>query len=294
MEVQARALVSAKWLADMVKRNLVGPHLRILDTSWHLPSMQRDARKEFAQSHIPGASYFDIDECTDRRAQLDHTLPTEDFFADYVGNLGIGNDTHVVVYDASDLGAFSCTRVWWMFRLFGHPNVSVLDGGFRNWVAEGHPVSATHSKPGSSKFTARMNRSWVKSFENIADNISNRKFQLVDVRSYERFRGLEPEPKEGVESGHIPGSTCMPFNMFLGEDGKMLSTEKLKQFFEDSQVDLGKPLCGSCGSGVTVCHMVLAAHLCGVPGVPVFVGSWFEWVSKAPPEHILSEAKRDL
>ncbi|CAN9505840.1 unnamed protein product [Ophioblennius macclurei] len=291
---QVQALVSTGWLADMVKRNQVGPNLRILDASWHLPSTKRDAKKEFAQTHIPGASYFDIDECTDRDSPLHHTLPSEEFFADYVGNLGIGNDTHVVVYDASDVGAFSCARVWWMFRLFGHPKVSVLDGGFRNWVAEGYPVSAVRSKPESSKFTASMNRSWVKVFEDIAENIASQKFQLVDMRSYGRFRGVEPEPLEGFDPGHIPGSKCMPFNMFLGDDGKMLPINKLKQFFEESQVDLGKPMCGTCGSGVTVCNMVLAAHLCGVPGVPVFVGSWFEWLSKAPPEHILSEAKDKL
>uniref|UniRef100_A0A672I7B0 Thiosulfate sulfurtransferase n=1 Tax=Salarias fasciatus TaxID=181472 RepID=A0A672I7B0_SALFA len=279
MAVQAEALVSAQWLANMVKRNLVGPRLRILDASWHLPVTGRDAKKEFAQSHIPGASFFDIDECTDRDSPLDHSLPSEEFFSEYVGNLGIGSDSHVVVYDASDLGAFSSTRVWWMFRLFGHLNVS--------WS----PGTAARSQPESAEFTATMNRSWVRAFEDVAENITAQKFQLVDVRSYGRFRGLEPEPREDIPPGHIPGSKCMPFDMFLGEDGKMLPTEKLKKFFEESQVDLGKPLCGSCGSGVTVCHMVLAAHLCGVPGVPVYVGSWFEWFSKAPPEHKLSEAK---
>lgn len=289
--MEAPALVSAKWLANMVTSNPVGPQVRILDTSWHLPSTKRDAKKEFAESHIPGASYFDIDECSDRTSQFHHALPTEEFFADYVGKLGIGNDNHVVVYDCSDEGAFSCTRVWWMFRLFGHLNVSVLDGGLRNWIREGHPLTAAYSKPESSKFTATMNQSWVKSFEDVTDNIPTQKFQLVDMRSYGRFRGLEPEPREDVDPGHIPGSKCMPFDMFLGEDGKMLPTEKLKQFFEKSHVDLLKPLCGTCGSGVTACHMVLAAHLCAVPGVPMYVGSWFEWFSKAPPEHILSESK---
>lgn len=197
MGVQTQALVSAKWLADMVKGNLVGSRLRILDTSWYLPMMKRDGKKEFAQSHIPGASFFDIDECSDRSSQFDHMLPTEKFFADYVGNLGIGNDSHVVVYDASDFGAFSCTRVWWMFRLFGHPQVSVLNGGFRNWVREGHPVTDMHSKPEPAHFTATMTRSWVKSFEDITDNIAAQQFQVVDVRPYARFRGKEPEPREG-------------------------------------------------------------------------------------------------
>ncbi|XP_067427326.1 thiosulfate sulfurtransferase-like isoform X2 [Thunnus thynnus] len=199
MGVRTEALVSAKWLVNMVNRNVVGPRLRVLDTSWYLPMMKRDSKKEFTQSHIPGASFFDIDECSDRTSQFDHMLPTEEFFADYVGNLGIGNDSHVVVYDASDFGAFSCTRVWWMFRLFGHPQVSVLDGGFRNWVREGHPVTGAHTKPEPAHFTATMNRSWVKSFGDITDNITTQQFQVVDVRPYARFHGKEPEPRE---AGH--------------------------------------------------------------------------------------------
>ncbi|KAM9391428.1 thiosulfate sulfurtransferase-like [Pholidichthys leucotaenia] len=292
MGVQTQALVSVKWLSGMVKRNLVGPHLRILDTSWYLPMMNRDGKKEFAQSHIPGASFFDIDECTDRTSKFDHTLPSEEDFADYVGNLGVSNHSHVVVYDASDYGAFSCTRVWWMFRLFGHPQVSVLNGGFRNWVREGHPVTAEYTKPEAVRFKpGTMKRAWVKSFEDMRDNISAQDFQVVDVRPHGRFRGVEPEPREGVQPGHIPGSKCMPFDKFVDGDGMMLSTQELKRFFEKSQVDLSKLLCGTCGSGVTGCHVVLAAHLCGAPGACVYDGSWYEWFTKAPPEHIASEAK---
>lgn len=198
MGVQAQALVSAKWLANMISRNLAGPRLRILDSSWHLPAMNRDAKEEFAKSHIPGASFFDIDECADTASEFYHMLPSEKLFADYVGNLGIGNDSHVVVYDASDFGAFSCNRVWWLFRYFGHPQVSVLNGGFRNWVKEGHPVSGTYTKPEPARFTTTVkNPSWVKSFEDITKNITTQEMQVVDMRPYERFRGLEPEPREG-------------------------------------------------------------------------------------------------
>ncbi|XP_020506986.2 thiosulfate sulfurtransferase-like [Labrus bergylta] len=294
MGMQTQALVSASWLANMVKRNLVGPGLRILDTSWYLPMMNRDGKKEFAQSHIPGASFFDIDECSDKTSKFDHSLPPEQLFADYVGNLGIGNDSHVVVYDASDYGAFSCTRVWWMFRLFGHPKVSVLNGGFRNWVKEGHPVSGTYTKPDAVCFRATTDRSWVKSFEDVTENIRSQQFQVVDVRPHERFLGKEPEPREGVDPGHIPGSKCIPFFDFLNDDGMMLSPHELKKLFEMSRVDLNKPICGTCGSGVTACHMVLAAHLCGSPGASVYVGSWYEWFTKAPPEHVVSEGKNKI
>lgn len=185
----------------MVKRNLVGPGLRILDTSWYLPAMKRDGRQEFAQAHIPGASFFDIDECADASSKFDHMLPSAKYFSEYVGNLGIGNDSHVVVYDASDFGAFTCSRVWWMFRFFGHPRVSVLNGGFRNWVKEGHPVTSTYTKPEPARFAAAVNNpSWAKSFEDVTNNIAAKEFQVVDVRPYERFCGKEPESREGMSS----------------------------------------------------------------------------------------------
>lgn len=201
MGLQTQPLVSAKWLANMLKRNLVGPNLRVLDSSWYLPSMKRDGKKEFASSHIPGASFFDIDECADRSSKFDHMLPTEEAFSDYVGDLGIGSHSHVVVYDASDFGLFTCTRVWWMFRFFGHPQVSVLNGGFRNWVKQGHPVSGTYTRPEPARFTAtRSHPSWVKSFEDITHNIETQEYQVVDVRPYGRFCGKEPEPREGDDT----------------------------------------------------------------------------------------------
>ncbi|XP_068193118.1 thiosulfate sulfurtransferase-like [Antennarius striatus] len=290
MGLQTQALVSTKWLASMLHRNVVGPRLRVLDSSWYLPMMKRDGKKEFAKSHIPGASFFDIDVCADTTSKFDHMLPSEKVFADYVGNLGIGNDSHVVVYDASDFGAFTCTRVWWMFRYFGHPQVSVLNGGFRNWVKEGHPVTSAYTKPEAVRFTPTVkNPSWVKSFDDVTNNIATREFQVVDVRPYERFCGREPEPREGVQPGHIPGSKSMPFDEFVDADGMILSPEQLRKFFARSKVDLNKPLCGACGSGVTGCHVAMAAHLCGSPPAYLYDGSWYEWFTKAPPEHVATQ-----
>uniref|UniRef100_A0AAZ3RF33 Rhodanese domain-containing protein n=1 Tax=Oncorhynchus tshawytscha TaxID=74940 RepID=A0AAZ3RF33_ONCTS len=177
----SRAIVASKWLLDAVKDQRVGPKLRVLDTSWYLPKLRRNANSEFKKRHIPGAAFFDIDQCCDKTSPLDHMLPSERIFADYVGNLGIGNDTHVVVYDASNFGAFSAPRVWWMFRVFGHSSVSVLNGGLKNWQTE---------------FKASLNRSWVKTYEDILDNLDSKEFQVVDARPGGRFRGVDPEPRD--------------------------------------------------------------------------------------------------
>lgn len=199
MAAQTRALVSSQWLSEAIINKLIGPKLRILDASWYLPKTKRDAKGEFVQKHIPGSSFFDIDECSDQSSPYGHMLPTSSYFSQYVGDLGIGNDTHVVVYDTSDFGSYSAPRVWWMFRLFGHSLVSVLDGGMKNWQANDHPLTSEYSKPERREFKATMNESWVKSYEDILENIKTKQVRVVDARSAGRFRGIEPEPRDGEQ-----------------------------------------------------------------------------------------------
>ncbi|XP_061567481.1 3-mercaptopyruvate sulfurtransferase-like [Cololabis saira] len=288
---QSRAVVSGQWLADAVRNKLLGPKLRLLDASWYLPKTKRVAKDEFAQKHVPGASFFDIDECSDKSSAFDHMLPTSREFSEYVGNLGVGNDTHVVVYDTSDFGSFSAPRVWFMFRLFGHDLVSVLDGGMKNWVADGHPLTSEHRQPERREFRASLNAAWVKSYEEVLQNVKSRQVQVVDARSAGRFRGTEPEPRDDVLPGHFPGAINMPFTSFLDASGKHHRPEKLAELFREAGVDLDRPVWATCGSGVTACHVTLAAHRLGHPGVCVYDGSWSEWFKKAGPENIISEGE---
>ncbi|XP_028311674.1 3-mercaptopyruvate sulfurtransferase-like [Gouania willdenowi] len=291
MAAQARALVSGQWLADALKNNLIGPKLRVLDTSWYLPKANRNPRAEFLQRHIPGASFFDLDSCSDQNSAFDHMLPTSTHFSQYVGELGIGNDTHVVVYDTSDFGSYSAPRVWWMFRLFGHGLVSVLDGGWKNWVSDGHPVTADSCKPEPTHFQASLNQEWVKTYEDVMENIGTKEVQVVDARSAGRFRGTEPEPRDDILPGHFPGAVSMPFTTFMDAFGKEKDTDSLSKLFKDVGVDPQQPLWATCGSGVTACHVALAAHLLGHSGVCIYDGSWGEYFKKAPPEFIITEGE---
>ncbi|KFV68917.1 Thiosulfate sulfurtransferase, partial [Dryobates pubescens] len=263
-----------------------GASLRILDASWY-PPQERNARQEFKERHIPGASFFDIEECRDQSSPYDFMLPSESHFADYVGRLGVSNDTHVVVYDGDALGTFYAPRAWWMFRAFGHKEVSVLNGGFKNWVKEGHPVTAEVSQPTPAVFKARLNRALLKTFEEMIQNVGSLKFQVVDSRPEGRFRGTELD--QGLESGHIPGAVNIPFQSFLTEAGHEKSIEEIQEIFREKQVDLSKPLTATCRKGVTACHIALAAYLCGKRDVAVYDGSWSEWFHRAPARYKVSE-----
>lgn len=192
-----RALVSAQWVAEALRAPRAGQPLQLLDASWYLPKLGRDARREFEERHIPGAAFFDIDQCSDRTSPYDHMLPSAAHFAEYAGRLGVGAATHVVVYDASDQGLYAAPRVWWMFRAFGHRAVSLLDGGLRHWLHLGLPLSSGKTRPEPAEFRATLDPAFIKTYEDIKENLESRRFQVVDARAAGRFKGTEPEPRDG-------------------------------------------------------------------------------------------------
>ncbi|XP_020838173.1 thiosulfate sulfurtransferase [Phascolarctos cinereus] len=290
-QVLYRALVSTKWLAESVRARKLGPGLRVLDVSWY-PPRQRNALQEYQQRHIPGASFFNIEECRDQQSPYEMMLPSEADFASYVGRLGISNSTHVVVYDGDDLGSFYGPRAWWMFRVFGHRTVSVLNGGFRNWLQEGHPVTSEPTNPEPAVFKATLDMSLLKTYEQMVENLESKRFQMVDSRSRGRYLGTEAEPdSKDLEPGHIPGSLNMPFTEFLTAEGFEKSPEEIRAMFKEKKVDLSKPLIATCRKGVTACHIALAAYICGKPDVAVYDGSWSEWFRRAPPKLRVSQWK---
>ena len=192
------AIVNVRWLADMLASS--PKNFRVLDGSWYLPNMNRNARAEYAREHIPGAMFFDIDMCADKDTELSHMLPKPDEFETYVGRLGINNDTHVVVYDNHErFPLFSAQRVWWTFRAFGHEKISVLEGGLRQWYKHNNPLSSALVQVPKETFTAKFNPDLVKSFEQIvANQFQDKIFALIDARPSGRFNGKAPEPRPGM------------------------------------------------------------------------------------------------
>jgi thiosulfate/3-mercaptopyruvate sulfurtransferase len=266
-------LVSTTWLADRLDR----PHLRLVDGSWYLPTSGRDARAEYLAGHLPGAVFFDLDSISDRGSSLPHMLPSPPQFAEQVEALGIGDRDDLVVYDGSGTN-LSAGRVWWMFRMFGHQRVAVLDGGLPRWRAEGRPLEQGEVFPPAAVFTARsIPARAVRDLASVGDALVSREAQIVDMRSAGRFAGIEPEPRPGLRGGHIPGSSNLPFTDLVGADGTVLPPEALRQRIAAAGVDLARPIIATCGSGVSACTLLHALHLLGHRQASLYDGAWAEW-----------------
>ena len=265
-------VVSTAWLAE----RLADPGVAVLDGSWHLPPENRDSAKEFLAAHIAGAQFFDIDRIADTSRGLPHMLPGDALFAATMAQMGIGNDTHVVVYDSK--GLFSAPRVWWMFRVMGAKRVSVLDGGLPRWLDERRAVEigAAKGRP-TQTFTVRRNASWVRDIDDVRAVLASGAAQLVDARPAARFTGEQAEPRPGLSQGHIPGARNVPFNSLVTADGTLKSEAELRAVLAAAGLDAAKPVVASCGSGVTASLAALALTLLGNTQTAVYDGSWAEW-----------------
>lgn len=272
MATPATWLVETQWLAD----HLSAPDVVVFDGSMHLPTSGRNAEAEYKAAHIPGAAFFNIDTISDKSNPLPHMLPSATQFASQVQKLGVGNGSRVIVYDSE--GLYSAARVWWMFRVMGHDDVAVLNGGLKKWKAEGRPVT---DEPAPSRplghFTPRVRSGLVRDAAEVKALIGNAQTQILDARAAPRFAGSVPEPRAGLRSGHIPSSRNVPFTTLLNADGTLRDKHALAAVFKDAGVDTGRPVVASCGSGVTAGVIAFALAQLGMTDTAVYDGSWSEW-----------------
>jgi thiosulfate/3-mercaptopyruvate sulfurtransferase len=272
-----KSLVTTDWLAGRLDH----PRLRLVDGSMYLPSSGRDAAAEYAAAHLPGAVFFDLEASSDRRSPLPHMLPSAADFAERMSALGLDDADDIVVYDGSGAN-LSAARVWWMFRVFGHDRVAVLDGGIGKWRREGRPVeSGAPARPRGSFTARRRPGDAVRDLDQVRQAAGAGSAQIVDMRSAGRFAATEPEPRPGLRGGHIPGSLNLPYDELVREDGTVLPTESLRRRIAAAGIDLTRPIIATCGSGVSACALIHALHLLGHDQVTLYDGAWTEWGGRA-------------
>jgi thiosulfate/3-mercaptopyruvate sulfurtransferase len=267
----ADPMISTDWLAD----RLGSPGLIVIDATWFMPGTPRDARAEHAERHIPGAVFFDIDDISDHANPLPHMLPDPAEFAVHARRLGVEPDSQVVVHDSQ--GLFSAPRVWWMFRVMGHDQVAVLDGGLPKWMAEDHPVEQGWPQNPHGEFKSHFDAGLVRDLATVLGVVETHAEQIVDARAAARFFGQAPEPRAGLRSGHMPGALSLPSSQVVTSEGMLAPRAALEALFIEAGVDLDRPVLTSCGSGISAAILSLALARLGRWRTPVYDGSWTEW-----------------
>jgi thiosulfate/3-mercaptopyruvate sulfurtransferase len=268
-------LVTTEWLHE----HLGDVRVKVVDASWYLPGDPRDPKADYLQARIPGAVFFDIDAICDRTSPLPHMAPLPEQFALQIGELGIGSEDTVVVYD--DVGVSSAPRAWWTFRLFGHGKVFVLDGGLPAWRAEHRPIEHGPPQPvvPGDFMVLTPHPDLVRSLAQVRAALESGDEQVVDVRPEARFRGEAAEPRPGVRPGHMPGAVNLPVGA-MTRDGRMAEPAEIERAFRDAGVDPQGPIVTSCGSGIAACIAALGLATLGRWDVAVYDGSWTEWGSR--------------
>ncbi|RBN50938.1 sulfurtransferase [Flavobacterium psychrolimnae] len=260
-------IVNAAWL----QANLKNPNLILLDASFK--ENQSNIKTDLENIQIKGARFFDIKNTfSDNNNTLPNTIPSPEKFEFEAKKLGINKNSTIVVYD--NLGIYSSPRAWWLFKVMGHQNVAVLDGGLPEWISQKYPVESIPEIPNYAigNFEAKFDPELIKSKEQILENIQTKDSVLIDARAENRFKGIGSEPRPGLRSGHIPGSINMPYTQLL-RNGKFLPKEELVKILKTD----GRPLIFTCGSGVTACIDLIAYELIGKNPKSVYDGSWTEW-----------------
>ena len=264
-------LVSSEWLNQNLDK------VKILDASWHLPTVKRNSFEEYKVSHITNSTFFDIDKYSNQKTNLPHMLPSKEDWEIIVSNLGINNSDHIIVYDNSDV--FSSCRVWYTFLYFGHdPDlISVLDGNFEKWVTEKRSVSKEIIKNDKTNYKSNENSSLVINKSTVNENITQNKFQLIDARGEQRFLGLQTEPRRELRSGNIKGSINLPFQKVINKNRTFKKKDELIKIFKSKDISFEKEMAFTCGSGVTACILGLANSIISGKKPIIYDGSWAEY-----------------
>ena len=263
-------------------------NIKIFDCRFNLLKKEL-GYENYLDSHIKNAHYVNLEsELSSKvtRHSGRHPLPDISDFSDFLNKHGINQTSQVIIYD--DENNSMSARFWWMLRLVGIKNCSVLDGGFKAWKSLNLPVSRSVPSLGlKEKNRYSYNDKIIVATKNIMQLINNQDYLLNDARENIRYIGKkEPIDKK---AGHVPGAINMPFKNNLDENGKFKEKSELLKMFQNLGQSKSTKIINMCGSGVTACHNYLAMEYCGFGESKLYVGSWSAWSSHDENKIIMEE-----
>ncbi len=270
-----QSLISTEQLAAI----LDDANVVVIDASMHLPAAERDARAEYLAGHIPGARFMDLASLKDETSAVPSALPRPEQLAERLAGVGATPDSRIVFYDDSAIR--TAARAWFLCCAHGLEHVSVLDGGFAKWKAEGRAVEAGEPDAAGTAGFELPSPTGIRFKSDMLANIESGDAQVLDARDSGRFSGEVEDTIHNLPSGHIPASCNLPFGSIFNPDGTMKSGDALRAAFEQSGVDLSHPIVTTCGSGVTASVLLLGLDQLGHAETALYDGSWLDWASDA-------------
>jgi thiosulfate/3-mercaptopyruvate sulfurtransferase len=265
-----QVLTDVEW----VKQNLGKPGIAIIEVDY-------DPKLAYEQGHIPGALLIDWRKDMNKPDVRDIIDAGE--FEKLMSRLGISNDTHVILY--GDYNNWFATFAFWVFEMYGHQKVQLLNGGRKKWIDSGGELTkeVPAVKPATYKVPKVNYENRVFLEDLLKMKIADPNLVLVDVRSPAEYTGEITAPPEypnehAQRGGHIPGAVNIPWGQAIREDGTFKSAEELKQLYSSKGVVPDKKVVTYCriGERASVTWFVLK-HLLGYKDVKVYDGSWTEW-----------------
>ena len=287
--LRSKYLIGTEEVAALIEQ--APPNLRILNATWYMPNVEKDAKKEHETARLTETTqYFDIDAIAAPGSDLPHTLPSVEVFTEHMKRLRVGKTDQIICYDA--VGMFSVARAAWMMRFFGAENVRIMSGGLKKWTKEGRDTvggayTAGEGLPADGDYSyevvdASKVVTEINTMHRLAYHLAHKgtQWQITDARGAARFLGEVPEPRPGLRSGHITGSKNLPFTDLVdAETGELKTDKELARIVTDAGIDTTRNTVNSCGSGVTACIVDLSLRILGAEKTAIYDGSWSEYVS---------------
>ncbi|HLR60990.1 MAG TPA: sulfurtransferase [Lentibacillus sp.] len=266
-------VVSDKWLQERLEND--PKNTVVVDTRFELTDADA-GRKVYLEGHIPQAVYLDLNkDLSDKAAKHggSHPLPDMEMFTAKIGNIGIDQDTTVVIYDQkNDMFA---ARLWWLLQYAGHQDVHLLDGGFEQWVKAGRDVTTEVPALEAKEFKPAFRENDVVHIDEVQEKLQNQSATLIDSRSRDRYLGKNETLY--IKAGHIPGAKNFFWKNVFDENGQWKGATELEKNFDSLSKD--DEIIVSCGSGVSACPNVLALKSAGFENVKLYPGSFSDWIS---------------
>ena len=256
-----------------LKKILRSKRVKILDCRWYLED-EKKGLMQYRNKHIPNAIFFDIDKISNKESQLPHMFPKTNIFTQFINKSGINKNSEIIIYD--QIGFFSSSRVWLLFKYFGFKNVKILDGGFHMWLKKKYGLESGDNKIKYSRsYTQISMPNLIINQSSLKKEINTNKSIIIDARPEARFKGEVEEPRPNLKKGNIKNSINIFFGFITNNLGYLKTKNDLIKIFK--RLSKKKNIICYCGSGITACNIIFVLYILNFKKIKLYDGSWTEW-----------------